>query len=89
MEVVAYMNNADLLIEDEKGIAVINGSHYVLSLGDRVFIHEMVNSHAKIYQVKISFACADHSMLHEDEILIRFEGTRETLKQYLEKTTVH
>lgn len=89
MEVVAYMNNADLLIEDENGIAVINGSHYVLSLGDRVFIQEMVNSHAQIYQVKITFACADHRMFHEDEILIRFEGTRETLKHYLEKTTVH
>ena len=38
MEVVAYMNNADLLLEDERGIAVINGSHYVLSLGDRVMI---------------------------------------------------
>ena len=89
MEVVAYMNNADLLIEDETGIAVINGSHYVLSLGDRVYIQDMINEHAKIYQVKISFACAEHRMMHEDEILIRFEGTRESLQQYLEKTTVH
>ncbi len=89
MEVVAYMNNSDLLIEGERGVAVINGSHYVLSLGDRVYIEDMINEHAKIYQVKISFACAEHRMMHEDEILIRFEGTRESLQQYLEKTTVH
>ncbi|MBP6113140.1 MAG: hypothetical protein KA474_00155 [Acinetobacter sp.] len=89
MEVVAYMNNADLLLEDERGIAVINGSHYVLSLGDRVIIKEVINEQAKIYQVQISFACAEHSMMHDDEILIRFEGTHETLKEYLNKTTVH
>lgn len=89
MEVVAYMHNADLLLEDEQGIAVINGSHYVLSLGDRVVIQEIIDEQAKIYQVQISFACADHSMMHEDEILIRFEGTRDSLKQYLAKTTVH
>lgn len=89
MEVVAYMNNADLLIEDENKIAVINGSHYVLSLGDRVYIQNVLNEHAQIYLVKISFACAEHRMMHEDEILIRFEGTRESLKDYLEKTTVH
>lgn len=89
MEVVAYMNNADLLLEDDDGIAVINGSHYVLSLGDRVFIKEMINEHAKIYQVQISFACAEHRMMHDDEILIRFEGTRDNLKDYLHKTTVH
>lgn len=89
MKVVAYMNNADLLLEDEQGVAVINGSHYVLSLGDRVMIKDVINEHAKIYQVQISFACAEHSMLHDDEILIRFEGTRDTLKEYLHKTTVH
>ena len=37
MEVVAYLHNADLLLEDEQGVAVIGGSYYVLSLGDRVF----------------------------------------------------
>ncbi len=37
MEVVAYLHNADLLLEDEQGVAVISGSHYVLSLGDQVF----------------------------------------------------
>lgn len=89
MEVVAYMHNADLLLEDEQGIAVINGSHYVLSLGDRVMIQDIIDVHAKIYQVQISFACANHSMLHEDEILIRFEGPRDSLKNYLAKTTVH
>ena len=89
MEVVAYMNNADLLLEDEKGVAVVNGCHYVLSLGDRVFIQEMVNEHAKTHAVKISFECSNHSMLHDDEILIRYEGTKESLKDYLNKTTVH
>lgn len=89
MEVVAYINNADLLLEDEQGIAVVNGSRYVLSLGDRVFIKEMINQQAKIFQVQISFACAEHTMLHDDEIMIRFEGHRDTLQEYLHKTTVH
>lgn len=89
MEVVAYMHNADLLLEDEKGIAVINGSHYVLSLGDRVYIKEMIDQNAQIYQVHISFACAEHRMMHDDQILLRFEGNKESLQQYLNKTTVH
>lgn len=89
MEVVAYMHNADLLLQDEQGVAIINGSHYVLSLGDRVFIKERIDAQSKIYQVQISFACADHCMMHDDEILVRFEGTQDTLKQYLSRTTVH
>ena len=89
MEVVSYLNNADLLLEGDNTVAIINGSHYVLSLGDRVYLKSMINEHAKIYQVEISFACAQHSMLHEDEILVRFEGTRENLKEYLDRTTVH
>ncbi|NHB57175.1 hypothetical protein [Acinetobacter shaoyimingii] len=89
MEVVAYMHNSDLLLQDEHRVAIINGSHYVLSLGDRVLIKEVIDEKAKIYQVHISFACTDHSMMHEDEIQIRFEGTRESLDEYLTKTTVH
>ncbi len=38
MEVVAYLHIADLLLEDELGVAVIGGSHYVLSLGDPVYL---------------------------------------------------
>ena len=33
MDVVGYLNHADLLLEDEQGVAIISGSHYVLSLG--------------------------------------------------------
>ena len=89
MEVVAYLHNADLLLQDEQGVVVIKGSHYVLSLGDRVYIKKMIDPEAKIYQVQISFACSDHNMIHEDEIQVRFEGTNNALKQYLFQTTVH
>ena len=89
MEVVAYLHNADLLLEDEQGVAVIGGSHYVLSLGDQVFFHEMIDTQAKIYQVKISFACAEHAMLHEDEVQIKFEGGHDAYQQYIKRTTVH
>ena len=89
MKVVAYLHNADLLLEDEQGVAIIGGSSYVLSLGDQVFIHEVIDKHAKLFQVKISFACADHVMQHEDEIQIKFEGCRDQLKNYLQQTTVH
>ncbi|OTG66066.1 hypothetical protein [Acinetobacter silvestris] len=89
MEVVAYLHNADLLLEDERGVAVIGGSHYVLSLGDKVIIQQMIDEHTQLYQVQISFACAEHAMLHTDEIQMKFEGCREQFKQYQQNTTVH
>ncbi|MEG6546963.1 hypothetical protein V6C59_13885 [Acinetobacter bereziniae] len=89
MEVVAYLHNADLLLEDEQGVAVISGSHYVLSLGDQVFFQDLIDEQAKLYQVKISFACADHVMLHEDEVQMKFEGCRTEFQKYTNCTTVH
>ena len=89
MEVVAYLHNADVLLEDEQGVAVISGSHYVLSLGDQVFLHEMIDQHTKLYQVKISFACTEHAMMHEDEVQMKFEGCRSEYQQYINNTTVH
>ncbi|MDM1756593.1 MULTISPECIES: hypothetical protein [unclassified Acinetobacter] len=89
MEVIAYLHNADLLLEDEQGVAVISGSHYVLSLGDQVHIRQVIDEPAKIYQVHISFASAAHAMLHEDEIFIKFEGCRNAFQDYLRSTTVH
>ncbi|MBJ9953757.1 MULTISPECIES: hypothetical protein [unclassified Acinetobacter] len=89
MEVVAYLHNADLLLEDEQGVAVISGSHYVLSLGDQVFFQDLIDEQAKLYQVKISFACAEHAMLHEDEVQMKFEGCRTEFQKYVDSTTVH
>ena len=89
MEVIGYLNNADLLLEDEKGIVVIGGSSYVLSMGDKVYIQAPINVDAKVYAVKISFSSVEHCMLHDDEIQIKFEGCRESLKNYVQKTTVH
>ncbi|OTG94651.1 hypothetical protein [Acinetobacter sp. ANC 3832] len=89
MEVVAYLHNADLLLEGEQGVAIISGSHYVLSLGDKVVLQQVIDEQAKLYQVQISFACADHAMLHEDEIQLKFEGCREQFKKYQMNTTVH
>ncbi|OTG83034.1 hypothetical protein [Acinetobacter sp. ANC 4648] len=89
MNVVAYLHNADLLLEDEQGVAVIGGSHYVLSLGDKVVIQKMIDEQTQLYQVQISFACAEHAMLHVDEIQMKFEGCREQFKQYQLHTAVH
>lgn len=89
MEVVAYLHNADLLLEDEQGVAVIGGSYYVLSLGDRVYLRQQIDALAKIYQVQITFTSAQHCMLHEDEIQVKFEGSHEQLQHYLQATTVH
>ena len=89
MEVVAYLHNADLLLEDEQGVAVIGGSHYVLSLGDRVYLRQQIDAPAKIYQVQISLTSAEHCILHEDEIQLNFEGSREQLQHYLQAITVH
>ena len=89
MNVVAYLHNADLIIEDEQGAAIIGGSHYVLSLGDRVFIEQGIDEQAKIYQVQISFGSAEHLSLHQDQIQLKFQGCHESLKQYLHNKTVH
>ncbi|WP_130802608.1 hypothetical protein [Acinetobacter ihumii] len=89
MKVVAYLHNADLLLEDTKGVAVIGGSRYVLSVGDKVYINEVIDEKARLYEVSISFASADHAMLHEDEVQIKFEGSQEALNQYLQSSTVH
>ncbi|SPL71245.1 hypothetical protein [Acinetobacter stercoris] len=89
MEVVAYLHNSDLLLEDEKGVAVICGSHYVLSIGDKVHIREVIDQSAKLYQVQISFASAEHAMMHDDEIQMKFVGDRSQLDDYLLTTTVH
>ncbi|WP_089605483.1 hypothetical protein [Acinetobacter piscicola] len=89
MEVVAYLQNADLLLEDEQGVVVICGSHYVLSLGDQVFFQQAIDEQAKLYQVRISFACAEHAMLHEDEVQMKFEGCRDDFQNYINNITVH
>ena len=43
MEVVRYLHNSDLLLEDEQGAAIISGSSYVLSLGDKVYIEQVID----------------------------------------------
>ena len=89
MEVVAYLNHADLLLQDETHCMIIAGSHYVLSLGDRVFIQHLIDTDLKLYAVKISFIGAQHLMLHEDEVQVKFEGNKSALAEYLLETTVH
>ena len=88
MEVVGYLNHADLLLEDENGVAVVTAGHYVLSLGDRV-VFKQLDQHQQHCQAEILFASAGFSIIHEDEFLIRFAGSRENLNNYLQQTTVH
>lgn len=88
MEVVAYLSNQDLLLEDSNGVKVIGGSHYVLSLGDQVYLQDIIDAQANIYQVEISFEGTEHAR-HVDQVQLKFEGCRDKLKQYLQVTTVH
>ena len=83
MDVIAYIHNADLLLEEDETVAVIAGSHYVLSVGDRVYLQHVIDIDAQIYQVQISFAGAQHQMLHDDEMQVKFKGHRDALQQYL------
>ncbi|WP_313034320.1 hypothetical protein [Acinetobacter sp.] len=89
MDVVGYLHNADLLLEDKQGVVGIGGSRYVLSLGDKVYLQNVIDQESKLYQVHISFASAEHAMLHEDEIQVKFEGCRDDLREYMNATTVH
>ena len=42
MEVVRYLHHSDLLLEDEEGVVIIGGSRYVLSVGDKVVLKNML-----------------------------------------------
>lgn len=88
MEVVGYLNHADLLLEDEQGVAVVTAAHYVLSLGDRVVLKQL-DELKRQCQAEISFASAGFNSIHEDEFFVRFAGSRENLSNYLQQTTVH
>ncbi len=78
------------LLEDEQGVAVIGGSYYVFNLGDRVYLREQIDVPAKsIIKFKFHLPVREHCMLHEDEIQVKFEGSREQLQHYLQATTVH
>ena len=79
MEVVAYLHSADLLLEDERGVAVIGGSHYVLSLGDRVYLRQQIDAPAKIYQVQISLTSADLFILKKNKIHLSTGRSSDTL----------
>ena len=89
MNVVGYLHHSDLLLEDENGVVIIGGGNYVLSLGDKVYLKEKIDPEKSLYQVDISFASHNHSALCEDHWVVKFEGCRASLSQYLSSTTVH
>lgn len=89
MEVIGYLRHSDLIVEDENGVAVIGGGRYVLSLGDQIYIQHMLDPSKEYYQVNISFACHGHTESHADEMQLKFIGSREGLKAYLKRHTVH
>ncbi|EIM39871.1 hypothetical protein HADU_05210 [Acinetobacter sp. HA] len=43
MNVVGYLHHADLLLEDEQGMAIIGGGNYVLSVGDKVSLKRILD----------------------------------------------
>lgn len=89
MKVVGYLYHSDLLLEDETGVMIIGGSHYVLSLGDNVYLKHAIDQEKLLYSVDISFASNNHSSLFEDQCMVKFEGCRAELTQHLSTTTVH
>lgn len=88
MDVVGYLGQTDLLLEDANGVVVVGTGHYVMSLGDRVMIKELDTTGQKC-RVEIAFASALYQCVQEDELCLKFEGSREKLNEYLRQTTVH
>ncbi|OTG76502.1 hypothetical protein B9T26_01440 [Acinetobacter sp. ANC 4169] len=90
MDVIGYLHHADLLLEDEQGMAIIGGGNYVLSVGDKVFLRRKIDGENNSrYMVDISFASSNHNGLFEDQCSLKFVGNRTELQQYLSETTVH
>ena len=89
MNVVGYLHHADLLLEDEQGVAIIGGGNYVLSLGDKVSLKRVLDPAKNLYLVDISFAGNQYDCSCEDAWILKFEGCRDALNHYLSNTTVH
>lgn len=89
MDVVGYLNHDDFLLEDAQGVRVVCGGHYVLSLGDKVILQHCLDPQKQRYLVSISFTACAHQQLHEDEMIVKFQGDRTDFQQYLKSTTVH
>lgn len=88
MDVVGYLNHADFLLENDQGVAVVGTGHYVLSVGDKVEI-ETIYPDTQTCRIRILFASTAYQHSHEDEVCLKFEGSREKLNEYLRQTTVH
>lgn len=89
MDVIGYMHHADLLLEDEQGVAIIGGGNYVLSIGDKVYLKRQMDGAPARYVIEVSFASNQHQGLFEDQCQMKFSGNRAELNQYLSATTVH
>lgn len=87
MEVVGYLNHADLLLKDAEHVAVIGGGHYVLSLGDRVYLKH--GAHCGECEVELSFLSQTDDQRCIDQMTLKFKGNEQDLKRYLNTTTVH
>ena len=87
MQVTAYLQHDDVLLEDDSGVLVLGQGHYVLSLGDHIVLKQCLDPTQKRYQVEIRFASCEQ--IHHDEMTLKFEGCREKLQHYLNHTTVH
>lgn len=87
MEVIGYLNHADLLLKEADHVAVIGGGHYVLSLGDHVYLtHEIDIGEC---EVELSFMHQAHGQRCIDQMTLKFKGNEQDLKRYLNTTTVH
>jgi hypothetical protein len=87
MEVIGFLNQADFLVKDHDVIAVIGGGHYVLSLGDEVYLtQELEDGH---YQVELNFSCQPEGRRCIDQMTLKFKGNEGDFKRYLDTTTVH
>lgn len=90
MDVVGYMNHADLLLEDEQGLVIIGSVNYVLSIGDKVYFKRNVDQGLQQRcAINISFASNQHCGLFEDQCQVKFSGNRTELNQHISATTVH
>lgn len=89
MQVVGYVSNKDLLLQDGDDVAIIGDTHYVLRLGDRVDLKQCVDAYQNRYEICIAFASNQFLSNHEDKVLVKFKGSSEQLKDFLQQHTVH
>ena len=89
MNVIGYINNRDIVLQDGTQMAVIANSHYVLAIGDRVCFKHEVEQHPSTSDIEIEFQSNQYCSKYDDQVIVKFQGSESEYQRFLTLHTVH